>query len=585
MKGNVAIFPDTEECSRRFCPSTKFTAAKAKLPDRAAGLIAPCFMSSGTVQHRLCCDPKPDLDLPFDLKKIFPDPIGEDVAYQYSDNYGNNDRDPYGPDEIDLGDDPYGFIVLDGDEDALQGEFPSDFAFTHAEDGSGNPIAKRELLTRDEPNLVDWAFEHEESSHLVYCRKGREARCEKVFQGGAPDTIISLPRHIGSGPYARIVSMEPVGETDLSKFHIEKRALDQHDSVVYNLTFDYQFELIRRDDSKVNVRIDYTNLVPYWDEMTGSDSDSGKTKRELRHEKRWWGGYPDWLKRLTAVRKSDKGKLPMSIHKKMLLYSRRAQCRRKNVDLKAGLDVTLDAKFDMNARWAYYAEGTIVPMSIDTVYTYFELEPEVQAVIEIEGSAEMTYRSPRIRIIDTLSYPGLAIKGIAAVGPTLDLWGDMEAGARVAGKLTAGAKVTFPKYEMYFPQVDEADEFQKFAQPDSKNEQKSEGREMVPILDASVEANVHIDFKITPEVNLGIKVNAPIKKGGTIIDSQIVGFVNNTLRFEVEAQAKGEIDNPPAATYSVYIKYFYNFGELDSFLCFVGKKCLQFDIGLGGRAV
>ncbi|KAJ5096660.1 hypothetical protein N7456_007381 [Penicillium angulare] len=560
--GNLLTFPDAEECSKRSCPSTKFTAAKAILPGRGSDGFAPCGFNGGggILQHRLCCDPKADLDLPFDLKKIFPDPIGEDVAYQYSDNYGNNDDDPHGPDETDMGDDPYGFIVLDGDEDALQGEFPSDFAFTHVEDGSGATIQKRELLTRDDPELMNWVFEHEESSHLVYCRKGREAACEKVFKGGAPDTIISLPRHIGSGPYARILSMEPVGETDLTDFHIRKRALEQHDSVVYNLTIDYRFELIRREDSTVNVRIDYTNLVPYWDEMTGSDSDSGKTKRELRHEKRWWGGYPDWLKRLTAVRNSDKGRLPMSIHKKMLLYSRRSQCTRGNVNLKAGLDVTLDAKFDMNARWAYYAEGTIVPMSIDTVYTYFELEPEVQAVIEIEGSAEMKYASPRLRIIDTLSYPGLAIKGIAAVGPTLDLWGGMEAGARVAGKLTAGAKVTFPKYEMYFPQIDEADDFQKFAAPDSEDEHKSEGTDMVPILDASVEARVNIDFKITPEVNLGIKVNAPIKKGGTIVDSQIVGFVNNTLRFEVEAQAKAGIDNPPAATYSVYIKYFYNFG-------------------------
>ncbi|OQE92018.1 hypothetical protein PENNAL_c0008G06165 [Penicillium nalgiovense] len=91
---------------------------------------------------------------------------------------------------------------------------------------------------------------------------------------------------------------------------------------------------------------------------------------------------------------------------------------------------------------------------------------------------------------------------------------------------------------MFFPQIDEADGFQRFAQPDSKDEQKSEGTDMVPILDASAGANVHIDFKITPE---------------------IVGFVNNPLRFEVEAQASGGIDNPPAATYSVYIRYFYNF--------------------------
>ncbi|KOS38546.1 hypothetical protein ACN38_g10642 [Penicillium nordicum] len=51
---------EAQECSKRFCPSTQFTASKAKLPNRAAG--------------------KRDRDLPFDLKKIFANPIGEGVA-------------------------------------------------------------------------------------------------------------------------------------------------------------------------------------------------------------------------------------------------------------------------------------------------------------------------------------------------------------------------------------------------------------------------------------------------------------------------------------------------------------------------
>ncbi|KAL2829474.1 hypothetical protein BDW59DRAFT_178440 [Aspergillus cavernicola] len=552
--------PSIEECSKSGCPSTQFTAAKAKLPDRSAGKRAPCDYYSPGIRHHLCCDPDPNRDLPFDLKKIFPNPIEEDVIYRYTDNYGNNDHDPDGPDEVDVGDDPYGFIVLDGDEGALQGEFSSNFIFTRSDDGSGNPIRKRETLTRDDPNLVDWVFEHEESSHLIYCRRGRDKKCDKVFLGGAADTIITLPRHIGSGPYARIVSIEPVHLHYLSDFHKSKRAIEGHDSIVYNLTFDYRFELIKREDSTVNMRIDYTNLVPYWDEITGEESDVGKEKRALRAEKRWWGGFSDWLAKLTTVRSSDEGKLPLSINKRMLLYSKRARCSRNNVQLDAGLDVTLDAKFGMNARWAYYAQGTIVPLSIDTVYAYFEVTPEARAVIEVEGSAEMQYNSPRIKIIDTLSYPGLAIKGIAAVGPTLDLYASMEAYARIAGKLTGGAKITFPRYEMYFPQNDDSEEFQRFLEPSRDDEQRAGGTEMAPILDASVEADVHIDFKLTPEANLGIRVNSPIGSNGAVLDAQIIGFVNNTLRFEVQAEAHGGIENPPAASYSVFIKFFYNFG-------------------------
>ncbi|EFR03335.1 chitinase A1 [Nannizzia gypsea CBS 118893] len=557
----VIKFPTAQMCSITRCKSTQVTFGKSMLPERTGGSPSPCGYFYEGIQHRLCCDPLAELDLPFDVKKIFPHPIGDDVIYHYSDNYGNNDRDPNGPGETDVGDDPYGFIVLDGDQDALQGNFPRDFVFVHKDDGTGNPLRRRETLTRDDPDLMSWVFEHEESEHLVYCRNGRGQHCEKIFSGGAADTIIGLPRHIGSGPYARVVSMEPVDNSELPKYHIRKRSAEAHNSTVYKLLFDYNFQAIRRSDSRVNIRIDYTNLVPYWDEMTGKESETGSMERRaLRHEKRWWGGYTEWIEKLSKVRASDEGKLPLSIHKRMLLYRRRAQCARGNTVLKAGLDVTLDAKFDMNARWAYYAEGTIIPLAIDNVYTYFELEPEAQAIIEIDGSAEMEYKSQRIKIIDTLSYPGLAIKGIAAIGPTLDIYGSMAAGAKLAGTLKAGGKIKFPKYELYFPQTEDAERYQKFPTPREEDEQRAGGVDTIPILDASVEANVHVDFIITPEVNLGIKVNAPSIKG-PVLDAQIVAFVNNTMRFEVQANANGGIEQPPAASYSIFIKYFYNFGE------------------------
>lgn len=354
--------------------------------------------------------------------------------------------------------------------------------------------------------------------------------------------------------------MEPVEDTELPEYHLHKRSSTSHSSKVYKLVFDYKFEAIRRDDTTVNIRIDYTNLVPYWDDMTGKDSGKGKTSKRSRHEKRWWGSFPDWLTKLTRVRTSDEGKLPMSLHKRMLLYRKRASCARGNVRLQAGLDVTLDAKFDMNARWAYYAQGTIVPLKVEEIYTYFEMEPVAEAVIEVEGNAQMEYRMKnRIKIIDTLSYPGLAIKGIAAIGPTLDVYGEMRARATVAGKLKAGAKITFPKYEVYFPQIDEATKYQKFPKPAENKEEGSKGTDFQPILNAEVTASVGLDLLITPEVNLGIKVNSPGIKGD-IVNAQIVGFVNNTFRFEVQGKASGGIGQTPAASYDIFIKYIYNFG-------------------------
>jgi hypothetical protein len=150
----------------------------------------------------------------------------------------------------------------------------------------------------EDPHLINSMFEHEESWHYVYCHPGRDDECSKVFIDGAQDTIITLPPHIGSGPYARIVSMELVDESVLPDYHLGKRALQREHSQVYKLVFDYAFDRIKRS-TPVNLRVDYTNIANYWDTMTGLKSGKGSGVSR-RHEKRYWGEFLDWIKRFTC---------------------------------------------------------------------------------------------------------------------------------------------------------------------------------------------------------------------------------------------------------------------------------------------
>jgi hypothetical protein len=53
------------------------------------------------------------------------------------------------------------------------------------------------------------------------------------------------------------------------------------------------------------------------------------------------------------------------------------------------------------------------------------MEPEAYIGLHIEGRAQAQTQTKRKKIIDTLTYPGLAVKGIAAVGPTLDVYGQV----------------------------------------------------------------------------------------------------------------------------------------------------------------
>ena len=91
----------------------------------------------------------------------------------------------------------------------------------------------------------------------------------------------------------------------------------------------------------------------------------------------------------------------------------------------ADMQMYLDANVEMDATYAYYFSGTIVPPAVTGTYAYLSLEPSAYLGLRIVGNARLQATTGRKKILDTVSYPGLSIKGIAAVGPTLDLYGEV----------------------------------------------------------------------------------------------------------------------------------------------------------------
>jgi hypothetical protein len=240
--------------------------------------------------------------------------------------------------------------------------------------------------------------------------------------------------------------------------------------------FDYNFHLIGRQagdngtntTSPINLRIDFSNLNGYWDEVTNSSATKKKrsmddelsfhewksrieivkldkrnlddfttqpiyktdiTRRnglEVRAQrdaaamhahlsKRWWGSFLGWLDKLTTVEKSEQGVLPMGYSKFFTLFSGRIFCRSDTgVTFTAGMDVTADLQLQMNTRYAYYFQGSL--SGVKDMYAYARTQPKVGAGITLSGDAQLGYGTQPRKLINTLTYPGLAIKGIAAVG-------------------------------------------------------------------------------------------------------------------------------------------------------------------------
>jgi hypothetical protein len=203
---------------------------------------------------------------------------------------------------------------------------------------------KRSILTSDRV-IIDATFDHAEETLHIYCNYPHESEeCQRIWFNGAEDTIIRLPDHVGEGPYARIVSIAPASpDFQISKHHLESRSLTQNTNPIYELKIDYNFHLIKRQDQPINMRIDYTNLLGYWDKLTNTPADSkrkrsvygehitkdewhdrieqakethGKlrkrqtiqkrtmtTEMELQDKrlvKRWWGTFLNWLGRLVS---------------------------------------------------------------------------------------------------------------------------------------------------------------------------------------------------------------------------------------------------------------------------------------------
>ena len=292
-----------------------------------------------------CCSPpsKYSSDWPVDPKYLFEHYYNtdkDDVMWSYDDEFRNNNADSSqsNPGDED-GKDAYGFVMLDGAPGSLDNDFPNSHTITTR--SVGVPKVTRSLLTTNS-TIIDSTFEHSEEIVYVFCNFPQESKeCQKVWYKGVEDTIIKLPAHVGEGPYARIVSMqlaEP--EYQLPRHHVESRSLEGNTSPVYKLKFDYDFHLIKRDDV-VNMRVDFTNLLGYWDDLTDEPASKkkrdtnadhlserewrnriGKAKRKhamLRKrkvvgaqdatttdmgdqyqplEKRWFGKFLDWLSRL-----------------------------------------------------------------------------------------------------------------------------------------------------------------------------------------------------------------------------------------------------------------------------------------------
>uniref|UniRef100_A0A0P0CAT0 chitinase n=1 Tax=Hypocrella siamensis TaxID=696354 RepID=A0A0P0CAT0_9HYPO len=601
------------------CPEGKVKVAEAKYPSSNYDWKNVCdtYTLAPGMNPRFpyCCAPPSQYDRkwPVDPEKLFKtyydDPSHSDVVWSYNDEKDNNNKinpsNNQGPDLY--GSDSYGFVMLDGPEGSIDNTFAATFTVVREEREIRS--SKRSLLTSNQ-TLIDSVFDHSEETLQIYCNFPLGAKeCERLWLNGPEDTIVRLPSHVGEGPFARLVSIKELdsqSHSQLPSHHLEHRSTEDLRGPLYEMKIDYDFQdIVPKDEDKpVMMRIDFTNLYGYWDEMTNAEPDSNSKRDEgvvsdwhsrvqraiardevLRKrsspvnftvpmavddvfeaqqseaesghiDKRWWGTFTNWLSRMTTVTKSEIGDLPLSWGDTINLFRAKSGCPGRT--FSASLSVDLEAEVEMDATYAYYFSGTFVPPSTPDVYVYFGMNPNAYIGVKITGDAQMQYKSEKKKIIDTLAHPGLAVKGIAAVGSTLDIYGQIAGKVTIHGEAKAGARVNFGKAEAYWPQSDEASQkYEKLLGIDSKSEVPHKDT-LEPRFEAGVEIDASLDVTLQPQANVGIKIGGgKLVAGKVIMDAQLSGFVTGTLSF----QASGSADTSSKQfrySYGVYV--FYNIG-------------------------
>ncbi|KAJ0414559.1 hypothetical protein BJY00DRAFT_318644 [Aspergillus carlsbadensis] len=215
-----------------------------------------------------------------------------------------------------------------------------------------------------------------------------------------------------------------------------------------------------------------------------------------------------------TVTKSELVVIPLIWARTFPLFYAQSSC--PGASFHANLGVDLEANLVMDATYAYYLSGTFIPPSKPEAFAYFGMSP-----------------TARKTIIDTLAYPGLAVKGIAAVRPTLDVYGEIRGVITLHGEVNTGAQVSVGKAEVYWPQNKDAkDEYKELL--GLKSGTQSPGPFSVkPVFKASVAVNAQLDIEITPEASIGIKIGGGKLVGGTtIMDAQLHGYFIGDLSFQ-----------------------------------------------------
>ncbi|RSL40913.1 hypothetical protein CEP54_015977 [Fusarium duplospermum] len=429
-------------------------------------------------QQSLCCDPpgnKKQPLLPVELEKIFPKeyfpPADATTNFELRTfGQGANNMDP---DES-----GFAFFLISGSDTAVSSMSKRDNPGLHFLDCP--------------PNLLETPL-HEPQSARVICLSGTFEQCFGVDKNGVKGTIVKMPDECGAGTYARAISLVP------SQNQTFPAAISHADpiSAVYDFTFDYNMQLVRRDAGKISIRMDYSNVKGYWKAVVAG---APKLKRDLKNlvDRFFSDQQSDWFDAFDSIPLGGNGNLgdvgKQDISK--LIYYNGEMCTGKDGREGQGIAVAIDGQTDVEFFHGFSMIATWDPAGKVEVHQsagFLHIQGQTDASFTVagigtldtslKGSTNRLSRSSRRAISGQSVYHGWAgFDRYSEQEMSLSTQGDDSLEVGFNGYMRAKVKADWGKGNIHFPKADakgEAESLQLDTESKLTSMEESKGEIMV----------------------------------------------------------------------------------------------------------
>ncbi|KZV75520.1 hypothetical protein PENSPDRAFT_748414 [Peniophora sp. CONT] len=269
--------------------------------------------------------------------------------------------------------------------------------------------------------------------------------------------IVRLTDECGTMPFARIASMRLADDQMLPSV-LSRRAAPP---AVYEVALDTEFGASGSEhgtvsfaltaSSRPEVRAGTVERVP-----RGRFQPRGFADEQEQLSKRAY--MADGIRELTTrddgntINLSNSTSFPVNINKTNLnVFNTTINCQSASIPFDASVKADVDAVADAQFTLGIVATGTIIPPQLNTAAITAGMTGSIDGALRVQASADGTFSSPSITLLDLPLPGGIVIPGILQLGPAFKVVASANAVLGTAIDTTVGLSYKVKNATLVFP--------------------------------------------------------------------------------------------------------------------------------------